>query len=52
MERTAKQLFEKISLSKKENTKLYYNFFEDKNHGDALHQAVYDAFEKIFKSVK
>jgi len=52
MERTAKQLFEKISLSKKENTKLYYNFFEDKNHGDALHQAAYDAFEKNFKSVK
>jgi hypothetical protein len=32
----------------KEGTKLYFGFFEKQNHGDVLHVAVYDAFEKIF----
>lgn len=29
---------------------VYFNFLESQNHGDALHLAVYDAFEKIFKA--
>ena len=49
MERTAKELYNKLSLEKKEKTDLFYKFFENKNHGDALHLAVYDAFEKMFK---
>ena len=48
MEKAAKDLYDKLNLSKRENTNLYYNFFEKQNHGDALHLAVYDAFEKIF----
>jgi hypothetical protein len=50
MERTAKELYNKISKVGNENTKLFYEFLEDKSHGDALHIAVYHAFEKIFNS--
>ena len=52
MERTAKELYEKFNTEKKKNTELFYKFFEKQNHGDALHLAVYDAFEKIFKTKK
>lgn len=52
MERTAKQLYEKLNSVQKENTKLFFNFLENKTHGDALHIAVYDAFEKIYNSKK
>lgn len=48
MERTAKELYEKLNNEKAESTKLFFEFLEDKTHGDALHQAVYNAFEKIF----
>jgi len=50
MERTAIELFDKLKKNKKNNTTLFYKFMEDKTHGDALHIAVYNAFEKIFKS--
>jgi len=49
MERTAKELHTKLSAINNENTSLFFNFLENKNHGDALHLATYDAFEKIFK---
>ncbi len=49
MEREAKALYEKLKKIKKKNTNLYFNFFEKQNHGDVLHIAAYDAFEKIFK---
>lgn len=52
MERTAKELFNKLNKSKKQNMNLFYEFLEDKTHGDALHIAVYNAFEKIFKPNK
>ena len=52
MERTAKELYDKLNKNKKQNTNLFYNFLEDKTHGDALHIAVYDAFEKIFEQKK
>ncbi|MEO0728477.1 MAG: alpha/beta hydrolase-fold protein [Bacteroidota bacterium] len=52
MERTAKELFNKLNENKKQNTNLFYEFLKDKTHGDALHIAVYNAFEKIFKPVK
>ena len=47
MEGTAKSLYKKLK-EKERIYKLYFRFFEDKNHGDALHVAVYDAFEKLF----
>jgi predicted alpha/beta superfamily hydrolase len=49
MERTAKELYDKLKLLKTKNTNLYFEFFENQNHGDTLHLAVYNAFEKIFK---
>lgn len=48
MERTANELYQKLKEQKSENSNLYFKFFEDKNHGDALHQSVYEAFEKIY----
>ncbi|WP_422354552.1 alpha/beta hydrolase [Roseivirga pacifica] len=45
MERTANELFLKLKKDKKLQTKLFFQFLEDKTHGDALHQAVYNAFE-------
>lgn len=49
MERTAKELFLLLKKNQNQNTKLFYEFLEDKTHGDALHVAVYNAFEKIFE---
>lgn len=49
MERTAKELYKKLNHEKATGTELYFDFLEDKTHGDALHEAVYNAFEKIFK---
>ncbi|MEL7119944.1 MAG: alpha/beta hydrolase-fold protein [Bacteroidota bacterium] len=49
MERVAKELHDKIDRSEKKNAKLMFQFFEKHDHGDVLHQAVYDAFEKIYK---
>lgn len=48
MERTTKALYDKLNAIKKANTGLYFDFFEQQDHGDALHLAVYAAFEKIF----
>lgn len=52
MERVSKALFEKVNAQKNENYSIHFNFFEKLSHGDALHLAVYDAFNKIFKSGK
>ncbi|SDR98024.1 alpha/beta hydrolase [Winogradskyella sediminis] len=52
MERTTKALHTKLKNSQQPNTSLFYSFLEDKTHGDALHLAVYNAFEKIFKPIK
>lgn len=49
MKRLAQSLFLKLSLEKSKEAKLHFNYFDEQNHGDALHLAVYDAFEKIFK---
>ena len=48
MEKPAKQLFDLLNENKKEHTNVFFEFLEDKNHGDALHIAVYNAFEMIF----
>lgn len=50
MERTAKELYNKLGDSGNDKLNLFYEFFGDKTHGDVLHIAVYHAFEKIFKS--
>lgn len=50
MERTAHDLYTKLTKIQEGNTKLYFEFMEDKSHGDALHEAVYNAFEVIFDS--
>lgn len=50
MEKAAKDLFETLKLNKTDNTHLYFGFFEDLDHGDTLHLAVYDAFELLFKT--
>jgi hypothetical protein len=52
MERTAKELYEKLKKEQQPNTDLFYEFLKDKTHGDALHTAVYNAFEKIFVQKK
>jgi hypothetical protein len=49
MERTTKELYNKLNKNKKENTTLFFKFMKNKTHGDALHNAVYNAFELIFK---
>lgn len=52
MERTAKELFDLLKKNRKQHTSLFFDFLDDKTHGDALHLGVYHAFEKIFKSHK
>lgn len=52
MERTANELYKKLTLLKNKNLKLFFEFFEAQNHGDALHLATYNAFNKIFKFKK
>jgi len=52
MIRLAQTLFNKLSIEKGKEAKLFYNFFEKQDHGDVLHLAVYDAFEKLFKEDK
>lgn len=49
MERDANSLYKKLKAESEKNTMLYFEFFEEQNHGDVLHLAVYDAFEKIFR---
>lgn len=49
MERTAKSLYEKLVQLDFEKAKLFFQFFEAQDHGDALHLAVYDASEKLFR---
>ncbi|MBD0779992.1 alpha/beta hydrolase [Maribacter sp. ANRC-HE7] len=49
MERLAQSLFYKLTLEKKNDIQLFFNHFEGQDHGDVLHLAVYDAFEKLLK---
>jgi len=52
MERVAKELYDKIESEKLTNSLTYFKFLEAQDHGDALHLAVYDAFEKMFKKTE
>lgn len=49
MEDDAKNLYETLNAGKKKNTILHFRFFENQDHGDTLHLAVYAAFETLFK---
>jgi predicted alpha/beta superfamily hydrolase len=49
MEDDAKNLYDTLNSDKKKNTALHFQFFEEQDHGDILHLAVYGAFEALFK---
>ncbi|PHN03501.1 alpha/beta hydrolase [Flavilitoribacter nigricans] len=48
MESVARALFEKVRSLKPNGEDVYFGFFKALTHGDTLHLAVYDAFQKIF----
>ncbi len=48
MERQARELYNQLINFTGRELRVYFEFFEAQNHGDALHLAVYSAFEKIF----
>jgi hypothetical protein len=50
MEKAAKALFDKLDALKTDQTRLFYQYFPKLDHGDTLHQAIYDGFEKVFGS--
>lgn len=47
MIREARELYDKIKLLNAENSRIYFKYLEEQNHGDALHLAVYNAFEMM-----
>ncbi|MFT2090619.1 alpha/beta hydrolase [Paraglaciecola sp. 2405UD69-4] len=49
IERTGRELYDKLQALDNKNTELYFDYLKKQDHGDALHLAVYSAFEKIFK---
>ena len=50
MERTARQLEKKLKAAHPYNKRIFFSFLEAQDHGDALHLAVYQAFEKLFRT--
>ena len=52
MERVAKALYDKVRAQEIKNYSVYFNLFEKLSHGDTLHLAAYDAFNKVFHSEK
>ncbi|MCO1334713.1 alpha/beta hydrolase-fold protein [Microbulbifer sp. OS29] len=49
MERLARTLFNKLD-NEKNKTEVHFGYFKQLDHGDTLHLAVYDAFEKLFSA--
>lgn len=49
MERVANELHVKLKQLDKSPKNLYFEYFKSKTHGDVLHQAAYNALEKIFR---
>ena len=47
MERIASELHRKLKEADLQETALYFDYLEKKSHGDALHQAVYNALERF-----
>ena len=52
MERLAKDLYLKLEKTRNPNTRLFFEFLEEQDHGDTLHLSVYKAFEQIFSTEK
>ena len=52
MERVARSLFSKLKKDAEQvnNKDVHFGFFEQLSHGDTLHLAVYDAFDKVFRN--
>jgi len=48
MEELAEGLYDKLMLLRKDNTRINFKYFEEQDHGDVLHLAVYEAFEKLY----
>lgn len=48
MERVGRALYDKISSQAHANVEVHFRFFEQLDHGDTLHLAVYDAFDRLF----
>lgn len=47
MEGDAKKLVTKLTSNKPKNLKVYFETFSKENHGNIMHKAVYNAFEKM-----
>lgn len=52
MERLARELHVKLAKNVHPETRLFFNYLEERDHGDALHLAVYNALEQIFSDNK
>ncbi|MFC7357665.1 alpha/beta hydrolase [Jejudonia soesokkakensis] len=52
MQTGAVNLYYKLREVYKDNGEVYYDFLKERDHGDALHLAVYNAFEKLFVATK
>ena len=50
MERLSKDLYSKLNGVRRPNTRLFFEFLKEQDHGDTLHLAVYKAFEQIFST--
>ena len=48
MEGDAKKLYAQIVQNKADDAEVHFKFLEQQDHGDALHLALYYAFEKLF----
>ncbi|MEM6723531.1 MAG: hypothetical protein AAF598_05795 [Bacteroidota bacterium] len=48
MEGVARSIHEKLADDPIKKQALFFQYFEEQDHGDALHLAVYDAFKKLF----
>lgn len=48
MERDARQLAEKLQAGNEKAIQLHFDYLEDLNHANILHQATYHGFEKLF----
>jgi hypothetical protein len=49
MQRLAKQLYRKLKALEQPNTELFFEYFKEHNHGDVLHQAIYEGFLQVFE---
>ena len=51
MEKTAKELYEKITYQKDEDLQVFFEYFEQQDHANILHLAVYNALIATHKKV-